>query len=210
MIDPELIAYIVGEILPRYASFDAAHRRNHAEQVIAESLRLARLHGCEERLCYTIAAYHDVGLVGGREHHHTLSGAILRADKRLKAWFTDAEITLMAEAAEDHRASSDHTPRTIYGCIVAEADRTIEPLVILRRTVQYGLTHYPQYDREEHYRRFVEHLIEKYAEGGYLRLWIADPDKEQRLAELRALISDRTTLRTTFDRLYDAESAIKN
>lgn len=205
MIDPELIAYIEGEILPRYASFDAAHRRDHAEQVIAESLRLARLHGCNESLCYTIAAYHDVGLVGGREHHHTLSGAILRADKRLKAWFTDAEITLMAEAAEDHRASSDHAPRTIYGCIVAEADRTIEPLVILRRTVQYGLTHYPQYDQEEHYRRFVEHLIEKYAEGGYLRLWIADPDKEQRLAELRALIADRTTLRTTFDRLYDEE-----
>lgn len=205
MIDPELIAYIEGEILPRYEKFDAAHRRDHAEQVIAESLRLARLHGCEERLCYTIAAYHDVGLVGGREHHHTLSGAILRADKRLKAWFTDAEITLMAEAAEDHRASSDHAPRTIYGCIVAEADRTIEPLVILRRTVQYGLTHYPQYDREEHYRRFVEHLIEKYAEGGYLRLWIADPDKEQRLQELRTLISDRTNLRTTFDRLYDEE-----
>lgn len=205
MIDPELIAYIEGEILPRYEKFDAAHRRDHAEQVITESLRLARLHGCEERLCYTIAAYHDVGLVGGREHHHTLSGAILQADKRLTAWFTDAEINLMAEAAEDHRASSDHAPRTIYGCIVAEADRTIEPLVILRRTVQYGLTHYPQYDREEHYRRFVEHLIEKYAEGGYLRLWIADPDKEQRLAELRALISDRTTLRTTFDRLYDEE-----
>lgn len=205
MIDPELIAYIEGEILPRYEKFDAAHRRDHAEQVIAESLRLARLHGCDEGLCYTIAAYHDVGLAGGREHHHTLSGAILRADKALTAWFTNAEITLMAEAAEDHRASSDHAPRTIYGCIVAEADRTIEPLVILRRTMQYGLTHYPQYDREDHYRRFVEHLIEKYAEGGYLRLWIADPDKEQRLAELRALISDRTTLRTTFDRLYDEE-----
>ena len=205
MIDPELIAYIEDEILPRYEKFDAAHRRDHAEQVITESLRLARLHGCEERLCYTIAAYHDVGLVGGREHHHTLSGAILRADKALTAWFTDAEINLMAEAAEDHRASSDHAPRTIYGCIVAEADRTIEPLVILRRTVQYGLTHYPQYEREEHYRRFVEHLIEKYAEGGYLRLWIADPDKEQRLAELRGLIADRTTLRTTFDRLYDEE-----
>ena len=210
MIDPELIAYIEGEILPRYEKFDAAHRRDHAEQVIAESLRLTRLHGCDEGLCYTIAAYHDVGLVGGREHHHTLSGAILRADKRLKAWFTDAEITLMAEAAEDHRASSNHAPRTIYGCIVAEADRTIEPLVILRRTVQYGLTHYPQYDREEHYRRFVEHLIEKYAEGGYLRLWIADPDKEQRLGKLRALISDRTTLRTTFDSLFDEELKIKD
>ena len=112
----------------------------------------------------------------------------------------------MAEAAEDHRASSNHAPRTIYGQIVAEADRTIEPITILRRTVQYGLTHYPAYDREEHYRRFLDHLLEKYAEGGYLRLWIAAPEKEKRLAELRAMIRNREQLRTLFEQLFQQET----
>lgn len=203
---PSLKQYIEQDILPRYDHFDSAHRRDHAEQVMRESLRLAALHGACEELAYTIAAYHDTGLVAGRELHHIHSGKIIRADQRLREWFTEEEITLMAEAAEDHRASSDHAPRTIYGQIVAEADRTIEPLTILRRTVQYGLTHYPTLTREEHYNRFLNHLLEKYAEGGYLRLWIADPEKEQRLGELRALIRDREQLRATFEQLFQQET----
>ena len=198
--------YIEQEILPRYDHFDTAHRRDHAEQVMRESLRLAALHGAREELSYTIAAYHDTGLVEGRELHHIHSGEIIRSDQRLREWFSEEEIALMAEAAEDHRASSDRAPRTIYGQIVAEADRTIDPLTILKRTVQYGLTHYPSYDREEHYRRFLDHLLEKYAEGGYLRLWIPDPQKEQRLTELRALIRNREELRATFDEIFNQES----
>ena len=198
--------YIEQEILPRYDHFDSAHRRDHAEQVMRESVRLAAQHGAREELSYTIAAYHDTGLVEGRELHHIHSGEIIRSDQHLRKWFTEEEIALMAEAAEDHRASSDRAPRTIYGQIVAEADRTIDPLTILKRTVQYGLTHYPSYDREEHYRRFLDHLLEKYAEGGYLRLWIPDPQKEQRLAELRALIRNREQLRITFEQLYDEET----
>lgn len=203
---PSLKRYIEQEILPRYDHFDSAHHRDHAEQVMRESVRLAALHGACEELAYTIAAYHDTGLVAGRELHHIHSGKIIRADQRLREWFTEEEIALMAEAAEDHRASSDHAPRTIYGQIVAEADRTIEPLMILRRTVQYGLTHYPTLTCEEHYNRFLNHLLEKYAEGGYLRLWIADPEKEQRLDELRALIRDRKQLRAIFEQLFKQET----
>lgn len=201
-----LIDYIEQEILPRYDHFDTAHRRNHAEEVIRESMRLAEGAEVNREMVYTVAAYHDTGLRFGREKHHIHSGEIVRSDERLRAWFSEEEISIMAEAVEDHRASSDHAPRTIYGRIVAEADRTIVPTTILRRTVQYGLTHYPTLDREGHYRRFVEHLLEKYAEGGYLRLWITDPEKEQRLAELRALIRDREALRRRFDSLFDAET----
>ena len=64
----------------------------------------------------------------------------------------------------------------------------------------------PSLTREEHYNRFLGHLLEKYAEGGYLRLWIADPEKEQRLGELRALIRDREQLRATFEQLFQQET----
>ena len=40
--------YIEQEILPRYDHFDAAHRRDHAEQVMRESVRLAAQHGARE------------------------------------------------------------------------------------------------------------------------------------------------------------------
>lgn len=198
--------YIDEEILPRYAHFDTAHRRDHAEMVIRESLRLAEQAEVNREMVYVVAAYHDTGLEENRERHHLRSGELLRADKRLRQWFSEEQIEVMAEAVEDHRASSDHAPRSIYGCIVAEADRTIDPELILRRTVQYGLTHYPEYDREEHYRRFLAHLNEKYAEGGYLRLWMPDPQKEARLGELRALIHNETELRSIFERLYKTET----
>ena len=206
MIRPDIITYIEKNILPLYDSFDRGHRRDHAQQVIERSAQLARGFEVNEEMVYVTAAYHDTGLKYGRELHHSDSARIIRADKELERWFTAEQISTIADAAEDHRASSDRAPRTIYGQIVAEADRTIDPLTILKRTVQYGLTHYPSYDREEHYRRFLDHLLEKYAEGGYLRLWIPDPQKEQRLAELRALIRNREELRATFDEIFNQET----
>ena len=200
-----LQAYIESAILPRYKDFDPAHRIDHALQVIAESLKLAKHYDVDERMVYTIAAYHDIGLCEGRERHHLVSGRMLRSDEHLRKWFTEEEIEVMAQAVEDHRASLDHAPRSIYGRIVAEADRLIEPMTVLLRTVQYGLSHYPELSKEQHYQRYCEHLQEKYAEGGYLKLWIPESDNAARLAELRALIADETRKREAFEQIYVEE-----
>ena len=197
-----LQAYIESAILPRYKDFDPAHRIDHALQVIAESLKLSKHYDVDERMVYTIAAYHDIGLCEGRERHHLVSGRMLRGDKRLHEWFTDEEIETMAQAVEDHRASLDHAPRSIYGRIVAEADRLIDPMTVLLRTVQYGLSHYPELDKEEHYQRYCEHLQEKYAEGGYLKLWIPESDNAAQLTELRALMADEIRKRKVFEQFY--------
>ena len=197
-----LQAYIESAIFPRYKDFDPAHRIDHALQVIAESLKLAKHYDVDECMVYTIAAYHDIGLCEGREQHHLVSGRMLRADERLHEWFTDEEIETMAQAVEDHRASLDHAPRSIYGRIVAEADRLIDPMTVLLRTVQYGLSHYPELDKEQHYQRYCEHLQEKYAEGGYLKLWIPESDNAARLTELRALMADEIRKRKVFEQFY--------
>lgn len=201
----EIQEYIEQEILPRYAGFDRAHSIDHARTVIAESLALAEYYDVDERMLYVAAAYHDLGLCEGRERHHIVSGQIIRADERLRQWFSEEQIETIACAAEDHRASAKHEPRSIYGRIVAEADRIIDPEVTLRRTVQYGLNNYPQFDIEEQYARFCAHLQEKYAEGGYLHLWIPESKNGARLAELRRMIADRELLRQTFDRLLAEE-----
>ena len=166
--------YIESEIIPRYDNFDAAHGRDHVEYVIAQSLKLAEHYDVDRDMVYVIAAYHDTGLAVERKTHHLESGRIMRADRNLRQWFSEGQIETMARAVEDHRASSDHEPRSIYGKIVAEADRQIDPETIIRRTVQYGLSHYPELDREGHWQRMLDHLNEKYAEGGYLRLWIPE------------------------------------
>jgi uncharacterized protein len=147
-IDKSLITYIGQEILPRYDHFDAAHQRNHAEEVIARSLALAEHYEVNINMVYAIAAYHDTGLCEGRDTHHLVSGRIIREDKKLRGWFDETQIETMAQAAEDHRASSGHEPRSFYGKIVAEADRLITPEKVIRRTIQYTRDHFPTYDKE--------------------------------------------------------------
>ena len=202
MVNPDIIAYIEQEILPRYEHFDAAHQRNHAEEVIERSLALAEHYDVNENMVYAIAAYHDTGLCDGRDTHHLVSGRIIREDMKLREWFDETQIETMAQAAEDHRASSGHEPRSIYGKIVAEADRLISPEKVIRRTIQFTQDHFPDYDKEQQYQRFREHLLEKYSDTGYLRLWIPESDNAVRLEELRKIIRDESQMRQAFEQLF--------
>ena len=131
----------------------------------------------------------------------------MRADAELKRFFTPEQIAVMSEAVEDHRASSGHEPRSIYGRIVAEADRQIDVDVTLRRTVQYGLSHYPELHKEQQYERMLAHLAAKYAEGGYLKLYIPESANAEHLAQFRALIADAKRLREAFERIFAEETA---
>ena len=203
MIQPQIKSYIEQDILPRYDHFDAAHQRNHAEEVIARSLALAEHYDVDENMVYAIAAYHDTGLCEGRDTHHLVSGRIIREDKRLREWFDEDQIETMAQAAEDHRASSGHEPRSIYGKIVAEADRLISPEKVIRRTIQFTQDHFPGYDKEQQYQRFREHLLEKYSDTGYLRLWIPESDNTKRLEELRIIIRDEEKMRKAFEQTFE-------
>jgi len=200
-----LVTYIERYIIPQYAAFDKAHQIDHARKVIEESLKLAVHYDVNPAMVYTIAAYHDLGLSEGREFHHVVSSEVLLADKELRQWFSEEELQTMKEAVEDHRASNKQTPRSIYGKIVAEADRIIDPEVTLRRTVQYGRSNYPEMNKEQQYDRFLSHLANKYAEGGYLKLWIPESDNAKRLTELRELIADKDKLRAVFNQLYAEE-----
>ena len=203
MVNPSIIAYIKQEILPRYDHFDAAHQRNHADEVIKRSMALSKHYDVDENMVYAIAAYHDTGLCEGRDTHHLVSGRIIREDRKLLEWFDEGQIETMAQAAEDHRASSGHEPRSIYGKIVAEADRLISPEKVIRRTIQFTQDHFPDYDKEQQYQRFREHLLEKYSDTGYLRLWIPESDNTKRLEELRIIIRDEEKMRKAFDQTFE-------
>ena len=215
----ELHRYVYDELVPRYASFDQAHREDHALTVISQAMSLADGLSCwlsenpdagdiwrvpvDKDVLLVAAACHDLGLVNGRERHHLDSGIIIRADRRLRQWFDEAQIELIAQAAEDHRASGKSAPRSIYGMLVAEADRVIEGDTIIRRTIQYGLKNYPDLDREGHVVRAICHLREKYGRGGYLKLWIPWSDNAMRLSRLQDIIADDTSVRQEVERIFD-------
>ena len=203
MVNPAIIAYVEQEILPRYDHFDAAHQRNHADEVIERSLALAKHYEVNNDMVYTIAAYHDTGLCQGRDMHHLVSGRIIREDTKLREWFDETQIETMAQAAEDHRASSGHEPRSIYGKIVAEADRLISPEKVIRRTIQFTQDHFPDYDKEQQFQRFREHLMEKYSDTGYLKLWLPESENAPRLEELRKIIRDEHKMREAFEKEFN-------
>ncbi len=209
MINKEIKKYIETMIIPKYADFDKGHNLEHVKTVIEESLNLAKNCGVNLDYVYVIAAYHDLGLSEGREFHHIASGKILEADITLRQWFSLDEIKLMKEAVEDHRASSKNPPRSIYGKIVAEADRDINPLKIIKRTIQYSIAHSPSPDKEHHWNNLLNHMAEKYAEGGYMKLWFENSKNSERLKELRKIIANQNNLRNIFLKLYDEELIIQ-
>ena len=184
MIPANLTHYIETEIIPRYEKFDKAHNLSHVQAVIEESLSLAKQYDVNESMAYTIAAYHDTGLCHDRATHHLISGEILKQDVTLRQWFNEIEIETMKEAV---------------------ADRVIDPTITLRRTVQYGLKQQPEADKEWHYQRFHQHLMDKYAPGGYLKLWLPDSKNTERLKELQTIILNEELLKKTFNKLFSEE-----
>ncbi len=200
-VDKSLVRFVEDEILPRYRSYDKAHSEHHIRTVIRQSEEiydmLADMSLCPE-MVYAIAAYHDLGMSEGRDVHHLASGRILEADSRLSEWFTPEQIQTMKEAVEDHRASSKTEPRSIYGRIVSEADRVIDPDTIIARTILYGLEHYAGLSEEEQYERCAGHLVEKYGRGGYLKLHFENTANSRALDKLRETIHDPIALRQEY------------
>ena len=198
-INSDILSYIEQEIIPRYDHFDAAHQRDHVNMVIQQSIDISKHLDVDLNMVYVIASYHDTGLCEGRERHHEVSAQIIKADENLRKWFTEEQIQTMADAAEDHRASAKHEPRTIYGRIVAEADRFIDPETIVKRTIQYGLDHYPELSKEQQYDRMMQHLHEKYGRNGYLKLWFPESPNAARLERLHQMIDNETEIKDIFE-----------
>lgn len=207
-VSQEIIDYVEREVIPRYASFDKAHREGHVRMVIEQSLQLAeKMPTVNVDMVYVTAAFHDLGLVNSRENHHRDSRRIVESDEFLKSHFTPEQIHVIGEAVEDHRASSEHRPRSDYGMIVAEADRHIVPETIIRRCVQYGLANYPELDRTGHLQRTIDHLTKKYGPQGYLKVWIPWSDNAVNLKKIHKLLEDKPLIEKLFNKIFDEETA---
>ncbi len=200
-----LKTYLHDSIIPIYNHFDQAHREDHVLTVIKHSLEIAKDYDVNSDMVYTIACYHDIGIQFGRSDHHLTGGLFLYEDEKLKAFFNEEERLIMKEAVEDHRASRSEAPRSIYGKIIAEADRDIAIDTVLLRTVQYGYKHYPELTKEEHIKRAYEHIKEKYGQEGYLKLWLKTKKNEEGLKAIHLLLEDQKQIEKMIETLYENE-----
>lgn len=175
--------YIERNIISMYADFDGAHQMDHAYAVIDNSVKMAEELGVNPILAYLVAAYHDIGLSISRERHHIESAIMFRKDAHIAVILNNAEIDILADAIEDHRASSASLPRSIYGIIISDSDRLLDPATVMKRTIKFGLKNSPG-DMEHQRERCMEHLMNKYSRGGYLKYFLPsqrDVDNREKL-----------------------------
>lgn len=188
----ELVQYIENEIFPLYNRNEEGHGINHIKTVIKRSLELAEDYDVDIDMVYTIASYHDLGHYIDIKTHKIISAKIFVEDKKIRQWFTDEQIIIIKEAIEDHRASSNHEPRTIYGKIISTADRTIIDIDnTIKRTYSYGKRNYINLSEEQQIERVYRHLTEKYGENGYAKVYLEDKAFEDALDKLRQSLSNK-------------------
>ena len=192
MDNEELVKYIEKNIFPLYSRNEEGHGINHIKTVIERSLKFAKNYDIDINMCYTIAAYHDLGHFIDRKRHDVISAEMFMEDENMKKFFTDEQRKTIKEAIEDHRASSDHKPRSIYGMIVSTADRTIKNIdTCIRRAYSYGKKNYEGLTEEKQIERVYEHLTEKYGQNGYAKTYIEDKEYEESIKKLRKALENK-------------------
>jgi uncharacterized protein len=201
-MEKELLTYLYHKIIPIYRHFDRAHQIDHVETVINSSLLIAKDYDVDYDMVYVIACYHDIGMQFGRNDHHITGGLFLYKDEELKKYFDESKRLIMKEAIEDHRASSKNPPRSIYGKIIAEADRDIELEKIVLRTCQFGFKNYPNLSEDEHVERAYLHILEKYGPNGYLKLWLETKKNIEGLKKIHNALNDEIEFKKTIKNTY--------
>ena len=199
-ICPKVRAYIEKEIFPRYEKLPG-HSLDHIKNVIERSLRIAEgLDDVDITMVYVIAAYHDLGREIANKTHHEWSAYLLNRDETLKKLFLPEEIKIMAEAVEDHRASSERPePRSIYGKIVSSADRSYCVDEILARAYDYNKTLHPDYTEDQLIEAVRRILRRKYSPDGYAatKIYFLKDEYAKFLEEVERLTRDPEEFKKT-------------
>lgn len=186
MINKQLKEYIETQVLPLYEKNEQGHGIEHIEYVVRRSLEFARqVEGVNLDMVYTIASYHDIGHHIDAKNHEMVSADIFADDENMYYFFTDEEINTIYEAIQDHRASGDSEPRSIYGKIVSSADRRTDINNVMTTMYTYGLKNRPEQTLQENIEDAYKHICRKFARGGYAttKMYFKDDEYEKMLEQ---------------------------
>ena len=179
MINKDLQNYIETKVFPEYSKNEQGHGIKHIEYVVRRSLNFAKeVENLNLDMVYVIASYHDIGHHINAKQHEKVSADIFTKDENMKNFFTEDEIKIISEAIQDHRASGEREPRTIYGKIVSSADRRTDIEDILIATYNYSSKHNKELTLEENIEEAYKHVCNKFSIGGYATKKIYFKDEE--------------------------------
>jgi|GEM_PF-990418 len=164
--------YFEKTIYPFYFDKIGTLYANHAKRVIEKSLQFAKQvkEPINTDMVFAVAAFHDIGLVKGKKDHEKTSAKMFLDDKEVTKFFTKDQMQIIAQAIEDHRASLDRDPRTIYGKIVSTADRLgwLDVDEAFRVWYANRLRDKPHMTLDEMIEDARQHVLEKFGKDGYV------------------------------------------
>lgn len=136
-INKQLQQYIEEEVFPVYENNDSGHDIKHIEYVIKRSFKFSnQFENIDLNMVYVIATFHDLAHHIDKDNHEILSAKLFYENEMMKEFFTDEQRKIIKEAIEDHRASLEYVPRSNYGKIISSADRNVDIISSLRRTIE--------------------------------------------------------------------------
>lgn len=205
-VNEELKRYVEQNIFPQYILNDEGHQIEHIKYVINRCYKLSKNMDVDNNMFYVIAAYHDIGYHIDYKNHEIVSARIMYNDINLNKFFSNENLIIMKEAIEDHRASLDREPRSIYGKLLSSADRNIDVDDSLKRIYLYSITHFNKLNEDETIEECYNHTLKKFGNDGYANFFVEDADYNNYLKELHNLLNNKEKF---IERLKDIITKIK-
>lgn len=216
-VNPELKKYIETQIFPLYELNGESHGINHIQDVIRRTFEIVTEYMESEEyknsnialnpnILYIVAAYHDIGDHIDRKKHHIISGEIMCIDSNLDEFISVKEKQIAKEAIEDHRASLDKHPRSIYGRIILTADRNNELDVFFMRRIMYCLEKHPEYSVEEVQEEVYTSANKKFGKEGYAidKDYMPSQKLSEYLKTIKELLLDKKRFNELVYKYYNA------
>ena len=167
-VNEELYQHITTTVFEMYKLNGKSHNEEHVKNVLKRALEISEgYNDIDKNILFTAVSYHDIGDHIDRETHEIISANMMMEDNTLNKIFNKEEKIIIKEAIEDHRASKGKVPRSIYGKILASADKNVDLNIYFIRTCEYGIEHYKNYTEQQQLDRIYEHAIQKFGKNGY-------------------------------------------
>ena len=198
MIDKNLKKYIEDNIFPIYKENESGHGIDHINYVVRRSLSFAKELNLDFNISYAIACYHDICHHIDRQKHEMLSAEFFYNDDNMKNFFSGKERIIIKEAIEDHRASNNNIPRSIYGKVISTADRETDVNLFLKRCYSYTKTYSQNLSIEDIIQECYNHTKDKYGFFGYAKSYIKDIEYDIFLQEINILLKNKDLFKKRF------------
>ncbi len=195
-INKDLKKCIEENIFPQYENNNiGGHGIDHIKYVIERSFEIIKEFNLDvdKNMAYVTAAYHDLGYKRNPEKHEEVSSEMFKEDQNMNKFFNEEQINAIADAIADHRASSKHEARNIYGKIVSSADRNISVNTTLKRSILFYKTKYKNENIKDMdiIENSYKKLSSKYGKGGYAKMYYPDNKYNEFIKSMEELIENK-------------------